>query len=199
MRVISPVVDRLAETKFDSHLADLIPHSFGPLDLDQAVTVPLLSEPRNSLIAFCNPRLVTFHVSHRTRTRRPWKITAVAFNAMLDRALEEANVAYAPYSTSPAGLAFGTYEGNIFSGRPLENVAFNPSLRRLHTALAAYVQSSAGLQRDLWSDIAGVALVEVHQANAQHAGTVETLLRSLAPDAELIIVNGTIANLHDVF
>ena len=61
------------------------------------------------------------------------------------------------------------------------------------------MQSSAGLQRDLWSDIAGVALVEAHQANAQHAGTVETLLRSLAPDAELIIVNGTIANLHDVF
>ena len=116
LRVTSPVVDRLAETKFDSHLADLLPHSFGPLDLDQAVTVPLLSEPRNSLIAFCNPQLVTFHVSHRTRTRRPWKITAVAFNAMLDRALEEANVAYAPYSTSPAGLAFGTYEGNIFSG-----------------------------------------------------------------------------------
>lgn len=34
---------------------------------------------------------------------------------------------------------------------------------------------------------------------SKYAGTVETLLRSLAPDAELIIVNGTIANLHDVF
>ena len=113
------------------------------------------------MIALCSPQLVTFHVSHRTRTRRPWKITAVAFNAMLDRALEEANVAYAPYSTSPAGLAFGTYEGNIFSGRSLESAAFSPSLSRLHTALTAYVQSSAGLQRDLWSDITGVALVEV--------------------------------------
>ena len=93
--------------------SDLLPHSFGPLNLDRAVTVPLLLEPTSNLIALCSPQLVTFHVSHRTRTRRPWKITAVAFNAMLDRALEKANVACAPYSTSPAGLAFGTYEGNI--------------------------------------------------------------------------------------
>ena len=117
--------------------SDLLPHSFGPLNLDRAVTVPLLLEPRSNLIALCSPQLVTFHVSHRTRTRRPWKITAVAFNAMLDRALEKANVACAPYSTSPAGLAFGTYEGK---GRPLESADFNPSLSRLHIALAAYVQ-----------------------------------------------------------
>ncbi len=67
----------------------------------------------------------------------------------------------------------------------------------LHTALAAHVQSCAGLQCDLWSNISGVVMVEIHQAQVQYAGTVETMLYSLAPDAELIIVYGTAAGCVD--
>jgi len=197
VRVLSLMVDKFDKTKFDSLLSDLLLHSFGPLDLDQAVEVPLLLEPRNNFIRLHSLELVTVYSGHRKNTDRSWKMTASAVNRPLDKALEEANAAYAPYSGSTAGLALCTSAAKIFTGRSIESAAYNPSMSPLHTALAAHVQSCAGLQCDLWSNISGVVMVEIHQAQVQYAGTVETMLYSLAPDAELIIVYGTTAGCVD--
>lgn len=61
VRVLSLMVDKFDKTKFDSLLSDLLLHSFGPLDLDQAVEVPLLLEPRNNFIRLHSLELVTVY------------------------------------------------------------------------------------------------------------------------------------------
>ena len=89
VRVLSLKVDKFDKTKFDSLLSDLLLHSFGPLDLDQAVEVPLLLEPRNNFIRLHSLELVTVYSGHRKNTDRSWKMTASAANRPLDKALEE--------------------------------------------------------------------------------------------------------------
>src|SRR5258707_15226453 len=54
-------------------------------------------------------------------------------------ALEAARKSYAPYSKSHSGIAIGVESGRIYKGAYIENVAFNPSLSPLQTAIAALI------------------------------------------------------------
>ena len=123
----------------DYPLSDLLPHAFGPLDLTHDAAAPLMLEPRDNKVALPPAAAAALHA----RDDHDLAIdgTGVTLGAMLEAAVREANLAYAPYSQSPAGLALLTKSQRIFSGRSVESAAYNPTMSPLHAALVAAVGS----------------------------------------------------------
>ena len=107
-------------------------------------------------------------------------LASPASGPIVAAALEAARKAYAPYSTSPSGVAIRTANNRIYRGSYIENVAFNPSLSPLQIALAQMI--AAGQQ---YSAIAGVTLVEVHGAKISQKAVTETVLGAIAPGVKL--------------
>lgn len=108
------------------------------------------------------------------------RLTSPASDPMITAALEAARKAYAPYSTSPSGVAIRSAQGPIYRGSYIENVAFNPSLSPLQIALAQMI--AAGKQ---YSQISRVALVEVEGAKISQKAVTETVLGAIAPKVKL--------------
>ena len=77
-------------------------------------------------------------------------------NAIILAALDAANKSYAPYSKGYSGVALLTTDGTIYTGQYAENVAFNPSLSPMQSAL-----SQLNLGGSLYQDIQRVVLVEM--------------------------------------
>lgn len=125
-------------------LSDLLPHSFGPRDL--GITSGLLAPAANDLVIDEDDELAR-------------------------AALAAANVSYAPYSRSFAGVALRTHAGRIVSGPYAENAAFNPSLSPLEAAL-----SQLNLSGGAWSDIAEAVLVAT---DAMHTSATRTVLSAV--------------------
>lgn len=90
-----------------ANLADYLPDSFGPRDLDIQT---LLLDP----------------VDHQL---------TIQGDALCQAALQAANRSHAPYTRALSGVALQTEDGRIFSGSYAENAAFNPSLPPLQAAL----------------------------------------------------------------
>ena len=101
-------------------------------------------------------------------------------NSVADAALDAARKSYAPYSKSPSGVAIRSSSGRIYRGSYIENVAFNPSLSPMQTALAGMIRAG-----EPYSAIAGVMLVEVQEAKISHRAVTETVLNAIAPAAKL--------------
>ena len=76
-------------------------------------------------------------------------------DALVLAALSAANKSYAPYSKGYSGIALFTTDGTIYTGRYAENVAFNPSMSPLQSAL-----SQLNLGGNVYQDIQRVVLVE---------------------------------------
>ena len=91
-------------------LSHFLPRSFGPRDLGN--DAGLMSEADNGL-----------------RIDEDGDLAQAAFRA--------ANMSYAPYSRSYAGVALRTSGGEIVAGPYAENAAFNPSMSPLEVALSA--------------------------------------------------------------
>ena len=106
-----------------------------------------------------------------------------ASDALSTAALEAACRSYAPYSQSPAGVAVGTSGGRIFQGCYIENVAFNPSLSPLQTALVQLIAAGQA-----YSMISAVTLVELQGAKISQRAVTETVLAALAPQLKLKVV-----------
>ena len=170
------------------NLSDLLPHSFGPLDLNCDVAAPLMLEPRDNSIVLISDDL--------TSSEEDVSSSAQLWNELSTAALRETNLAYAPYSGSPAGIAIATASGNIFSGRSLECAAYNPTLSPLHTALVVAVGSDGLARSDTngsggWEEITRAVLVEMPGGAVQYAGTVELILGVIAPEAQLRVVHAS--------
>lgn len=171
-------------------LADLLPRSFGPLDLTHDSSLPLLLEPR------CNHVELLPGVAQAIFTLLNSEHDAERSDTMLSAALMEAELAYAPYSSSPAGLSLLTSSGEIFSGRSVESAAYNPTLSPLHSALIAAVGSDGLKSSDEfggggWSDIIAAVLIEDPKAPVQYEGLVKLMLGVIAPGARLHVAHAT--------
>jgi len=124
-------------------LRELLPSSFGPRDLGIAGG---LLEPRHHGL------LIDDH------------------SELAQHALRAANMSYAPYSKSYAGVALRARDGRTFAGAYAENAAFNPSLSPLQAAL-----SQLNLAGGAWSDIAEAVLVSVDE---MHTSSTRIVLAS---------------------
>ncbi|HYC92129.1 MAG TPA: cytidine deaminase [Thermoanaerobaculia bacterium] len=133
-------------------LSELLPSSFGPRDL--GITGGLLQRDDHGLAIDEGDELA-------------------------QAALAAANLSYAPYSKSYAGVALRTRDGAVVSGAYAENAAFNPSLSPLQAAL-----SQLNLRGGEWSDIAECVLVRV---DPLHDNATRLLLAAIG-DASLRIL-----------
>jgi cytidine deaminase len=89
-------------------------------------------------------------------------------------ALEAAQLSYAPYTESYAGVAVVGGDGNTYTGRVAENAAYNPSLAPLASAMAM-VTLAGRSQRD----VRRVVLVELAGPVASQVAPTEAVARAL--------------------
>ena len=77
---------------------------------------------------------------------KPMKLIPAAppSDALIQAALEAARTSYAPYSGANSGAAISTRSGGVYKGSYIENVAFNPSLSPLQTALVQLIDRIVG-------------------------------------------------------
>ena len=186
MRVIIPDPGDAATNARKRHLVlplcDLLPHSFGPLDLTRDESLPLMLEERHNGLRFAPGSIIPGGSGAAT----DGELDAAA----AELALTEANAAYAPYSASPAGLALVDDVGAMHAGRSVESAAYNPTMSPLHAALVAAV-GSAGMgdaNGGEWGRIESATLVEMSGAPVQYAGTVALILKTIAPRARLNVI-----------
>jgi len=99
-------------------------------------------------------------------------------------ALRAARKSYAPYSKSPAGVAIQSTTGRVYRGSYIENVAFNPSLSPLQTALAAMIVAGED-----YANISGATLVEAEGATISQKAVTEIVLAAIAPHVRLLVVS----------
>lgn len=97
-------------------------------------------------------------------------------------ALAAANRSYAPYSKRHSGIALLTTNGIIYIGRYAENVAFNPSMSPLQSAL-----SQLNLDGNIYQNIQRVVLVERLNSECSQIDVSRNVLKSVC-NVELEVV-----------
>ena len=134
-------------------LGELLPDAFGPKDLG---------------------------IAGAMFSGAPAALNLVSDDALARLALDAASRAYAPYTKALSGCAIETKSGRTFAGSYLENVAFNPSLSPLQSALVNLV-----LAGEEWTTITRVALVEIEGAAITQLPATEAAVRILAAGARI--------------
>lgn len=137
------------------HLSDLLPDSFGPKDL--GVEGGLLQKENHGL-----------SLAHSRET------------PLIQKALEAANLSYAPYSKGYAGVAILMNDGEIYTGSYAENAAFNPSLSPMQAAAINVV-----LAKRSYDSIQRVVLVEVESSISSKVDVTQNLLKSITTNVGL--------------
>lgn len=129
-------------------LTALLPNAFGPTDL--GITAALMSPQ-----------------SHGMTIESPDDLTRAALHA--------ANLSYAPYSRSYAGVALKTSDGSIYTGGVAENAAFNPSMSPLEAAIVTMTING----RKTYGDIVDVVLVEAAASTASQLDATRNVLATI--------------------
>lgn len=125
-------------------LADALPHAFLP--------------------AVLGVRVDPFHA------RQALVLAEPNSDALVQAALSAANLSHAPYSGTYAGVALRVKDGNVFTGRHAENVAYNPGIPPLQAALVAL-----RLRGYAYADITAAALAEADGRASQRSATEAVL------------------------
>lgn len=147
-------------------LSSLLPMAFGPKDLGRKQgAFPI---QKVNLISTAPPT---------TPSTDPLSLAA----------LDAARTSYAPYSTSPSGVAIATRSGRIYKGSYIENVAFNPSLSPLQVALVQLLVAG-----DEYAGISRVALAELAHGKISQRSVAEAVLSTVAPSVRLEFVTAEI-------
>ncbi|QDF66853.1 cytidine deaminase [Shewanella sp. SNU WT4] len=129
-------------------LSYYLPYAFGPSDL--GVTTPLLHKHSVALTYASDDKLV-------------------------QTALEQASISYAPYSACHAAVVLEMKSGEYVIGRYAENAAFNPSLLPMQMAL-----SHINLRRLDYQDIQRAVLVESSAGQISLADMSQSSLASVS-------------------
>jgi cytidine deaminase len=125
-------------------LRELLPSAFGPRDLE---------------------------IESGLMRRDAHPLTIDADDELARAALRGAEMSYAPYSKSYAGVALRTSDGTIVSGAYAENAAFNPSMSPLEVAL-----SQLNLRAGEFASIDDAVLVHV---DTLHTNATRTVLAAV--------------------
>ena len=145
----------------DKRLSDLLPESFGPVDLG-ITTSFLLSQN------------LDMKIKPGQKIKDP---------ELVKKAFEAANTSYAPYSKDGSGVAVRLNDGSVYSGKYTENAAFNPSLSPLQQALIEMV-----IEGKQFTDIKNLVLVERENSLASQKPATITLMESIKPGIPIDII-----------
>jgi cytidine deaminase len=152
-------IDILVEGAAPMKLSALLPMSFGPKDLGRKEgALPVRETKLRSASANSDP--------------------------VVKAAIDAAGRSYAPYSQSPSGVAIRAKSGRIYRGSYIENVAFNPSLSPLQTALVQMI-----LAGEEYGAISGVMLAEVSGAKISQKFATEVVAGAVAPGVKVEVVS----------
>jgi cytidine deaminase len=148
---------QLGEKAIQHNLSEILPEAFGPHELGSAT-------------GFMAPPAQQADLTLQSSSN----------DSFVQKAVAAANKSYAPYSQNHSGCAVQTSNGKAYTGRYVENAAFNPSLSPLHTAII-------GLTMDHFdSDIKITRAVLVENATSISQRAVsELLLQTVAPGVQL--------------
>ena len=138
-------------------LGDLLPSSFGPLDL--GITTGMFGGG-----------VAPLHVE--------------SADPVVQAALDAASRAWAPYTKAPSGCAVLTSSGRVFAGSYLENAAFNPSLPPLQSALVNLVfagEDIASIQRVVLVEKQGAVISQRAATEAAASRPVEVFAATRKP------------------
>ncbi len=138
-------------------LSELLPKAFGPRDLNQ----------RTGLMA-------------STETNENLFLRMVTNDRLVLEALSSASQSYSPYTHNRSGCAIQASAGQTYSGRYVENAAFNPSMSPLQVAVSCMNMRHLGEKQT----ITRAVLVEKPSDIGQRDVT-EMILKSIAPEVEL--------------
>jgi cytidine deaminase len=153
--VITP--DLQNHTYRQTALSDLLPEAFGPLDLGNRTGL-MSSAPRDHKL----------------------QLSTAIQDQVVDEALSAAEKSYAPYTQNFAGCALEIQTGEIYGGRYVESVAYNPSVPPLQSAILCMNMASPEHRQS----IQRVVLVEKPSLVSLRKAT-ELFLASWAPDIEM--------------
>ena len=155
MRVIAP--DGENAGYHQTALSNLLPHAFGPSDLDN---------PTGLMASAAADRIFSLPAEVKDRTAAG--------------ALAAAEKSYAPYTRNFAGCALQTSSGDIFKGRYAESAAFNPSLTALHSAILCLNMATFEVKQSVQRVVLAEKPTSVSQRRA-----AELLLETWAPGIDL--------------
>ncbi|MGX8698624.1 MAG: cytidine deaminase [bacterium] len=102
---------------------------------------------------------------------------------LINRAIEAANFAYAPYSKFKVGAALETPQGEVFTGCNVENAALGCTICAERTAVVKAV--SAGQRR-----FTRIAVYADSPNYCVPCGSCRQVLMEFAPDLEVLCVRG---------
>jgi cytidine deaminase len=147
-------------------LSSILPMAFGPKDLGR----------KQGAFPIQKVNLISTAAS-----------TARSSDPLSLAALDAAQTSYAPYSTSPSGVAIATRSGRVHEGSYIENVAFNPSLSPLQVALVQLLVAG-----DEYSAISRVVLAELEHGKISQRSVAEAVMSAVAPSVRLEVVSAEI-------
>lgn len=139
--ILTPTNQTIENLSYQSRdISELLPDAFGPSDLD-----------RNQKFMQDDNKFENIRLSEGVRS-----------DSLIKRALAEANRSYAPYSRNYAGCTIQTNDDVTYSGRSIENAAYNPSLPAFSAALVGLVMGHGKSHNlaSIFSTVKRVVLVE---------------------------------------
>lgn len=137
----------------NTSLSELLPHSFGPADLGNETRLLDVSAPKTTA-----PKL-----------------------PISSELLKHYHASYAPYSGNKSAVEIVTAQHGNFYGRYAENVAYNPSLSPLQSALSQMALSGLSLDK---VEVVEITLVETEQYKNQ-SGVADVVLESFTGNYEI--------------
>lgn len=160
------------EEPHEYSLSELLPARFGPLDLLEDVSAPLLLEPQDNRLKWA--------ASAQRELLRAGRGDG-ALGRAAEAAFEAAQRSYAPYTRCPSGAAIVTRGGGIFTGSYVENAAYNPGLHPLQAAVVAAIIGGIGG----YDEIEQVVVAELSKGLVCQEGVVSALARAASGKPDL--------------
>lgn len=159
-------------------LAQLLPARFGPLDLLEDPSAPLLLEQQQHSLAWTAAAQEVLQQRGNDQ----------GFQRAAEAALQAARASYSPYTHCPSGVALVTSSGGVAAGGYIESAAHNPGLPPLQ---AAVVGGIVGGCLPSYDQILEVVLVEVQAAPVQHARITKAVAASFSEDVRVTVLHVT--------
>ena len=142
-------------------LNELYPLPFHPLDLEISAIPP-------------------FNSKWQIVNKEPLNLLEQSVKDLL---IKRFSISHSPYTNSPGAVVLQTKSGQIYGGSYFENVAFNPSVEPIRSALVELVHNGGNMQ-----EIVKVFCLKTNGRNVDHVKTMQLFLSTLKNTVEVTTI-----------